>query len=103
MKNYTNLKIILIMVVLCQLFSCRKLADELLKDENADLRICNIRSITLPDEEGKLRKLTFSYNNHGDPVYIHNSVAGTPYSAHYYFRYNQQRRATYGAFNMMTV
>ncbi len=94
MKRYSTLKIFLFIGILCQLFSCRKLADELLKDKDADLRICNIRSITLPDDEGDLRKLTFSYNSHGDPVYIHNSISYTPYSAHYYFRYNNKRQLT---------
>lgn len=72
--------------------SCKKAAEELLKDPCADLKICNIKSITIPGAKPATPNVfTFKYDAWGNPLSFTNTAVAnsTPILV---FTYDAQHR-----------
>lgn len=68
---------------------CKKVYDYIEIHPAADIKICPIMKIILPDQYGPTDTLTFKYNSWGDPLSVSHSVGPSTGRPDYIFKYSR--------------
>ena len=90
----TCFRIVLLALMVAQVSSCKKVAEEILKDPCADIKFCNIKSYTYPGFSGfDDNTAIFTYDSYGNPLTVTNTRVSTG-APNLIFRYDAAHRLT---------
>jgi hypothetical protein len=88
-------RLLLFAMILFQAISCKKIAEEILKDPCADIKFCNVKSYTFSGigVSYPANTATFIYDALGNPLTVTNTVVSTGYP-NQVFKYDASHRLT---------
>ncbi len=80
-KNQFYIHLLLLAIILFQAASCKKIAEEILKDPCSDIKFCNVKTYTFSGVgiSYPANTATFTYDGFGNPLTVTNTIVSTGY------------------------
>lgn len=92
-QTLTSLRTVILLIIVMQFSSCRKLIDKIFNGHHTNRTGCTIKTIKHELVEGSSRIATFYNNSHGDPdSVVFDIAAGSAGAQYFYYRYDNHRR-----------